>query len=132
MKTLYIIRGLPGSGKSTFARELVPEFLVCEADKFFITENGYEFDPSKLTEAHTWCQKLVETYMQDSNHYPKIAVSNTFTREWEMNPYFDLADKYGYRVFSIIIENYHGNSSVHNVSRETLTKMENRFEINLI
>jgi predicted kinase len=131
MRTLYLIRGLPGSGKSTFARELVPDFLVCEADKFFITENGYEFDPSKLSEAHTWCQKTVEAYMRNSETFPKIAVANTFTRDWEMNPYFDLADKYNYTVFSVIVENHHGNGSLHNVSEETISKMRNRFEINL-
>jgi predicted kinase len=131
MRTLYLIRGLPGSGKTTFARELVPDFLVCEADKFFMTENGYEFNPTKLTEAHSWCQKIVETYMMDSELYPKIAVSNTFTRDWELNPYFDLAEKYGYRVFSVIVENHHGNESIHNVSYDTIEKMRNRFEINL-
>jgi predicted kinase len=131
MRTLYLIRGLPGSGKSTFAKELVPDFLVCEADKFFMTENGYEFNPTKLTEAHSWCQKIVETYMMDSELYPKIAVSNTFTRDWELNPYFDLAEKYDYRVFSVIVENYHGNDSIHNVSYDTIEKMRNRFEINL-
>jgi predicted kinase len=131
MSSLYLIRGLPGSGKSTFARELVPDFLVCEADKFFMTENGYEFNPTKLTEAHSWCQKIVETYMMDSELYPKIAVSNTFTRDWELNPYFDLAEKYDYRVFSVIVENHHGNDSIHNVSYDTIEKMRNRFEINL-
>ena len=131
MRSLYLIRGLPGSGKSTFARELVPDFLVCEADKFFMTENGYEFNPTKLTEAHSWCQKIVETYMMDSELYPKIAVSNTFTRDWELNPYFDLAEKYDYRVFSVIVENHHGNDSIHNVSYDTIEKMRNRFEINL-
>jgi predicted kinase len=131
MKSLYIIRGVPGSGKSTFAKELVPEFLVCEADKFFVSETGYNFDPNKLKEAHDWCQKIVETYMQDPERYPKIAVSNTFTREWEMKPYFELAEKYGYKVFSVIVENYHGNRSVHNISESTIDKMIDRFEINL-
>ena len=38
-KVLYLVRGLPwpGSGKSTFAKKLVgSDFLVCEADKYFI------------------------------------------------------------------------------------------------
>lgn len=34
-----------------------------------------------------------------------IVVSNTFTQEWEMIPYFEMANKYGYMVFSIIVEN---------------------------
>jgi hypothetical protein len=32
----------------------------------------------------------------------QIVVSNTFTQEWEMKPYFDMAEKYGYKVFSIM------------------------------
>jgi predicted kinase len=131
MRTLYLIRGIPGSGKSTFAKELVPEFLVCEADKYFVVDGEYRFDPLKLKDAHLWCQNVVEKYMENWEVFPKIAVSNTFTTEWELKPYFELAKKYDYKVFSIIVENRHGNDSVHNVSDETINKMINRFQINL-
>jgi predicted kinase len=131
MRTLYLIRGIPGSGKSTFAKELVPEFLVCEADKYFVVDGEYRFDPIKLKDAHLWCQNVVEKYMENWEVFPKIAVSNTFTTEWELKPYFELAKKYDYKVFSIIVENRHGNDSVHNVSDETINKMINRFQINL-
>lgn len=100
------MRGLPGSGKSTFAKKLVgADFLVCEADKYFIDkETGeYKFDPFQLKAAHKACQETVEIYMKDSllndQFYRQIAVSNTFTQEWEMKPYFELAEKYGYSVF---------------------------------
>ena len=137
-KVLYIVRGIPGSGKSTFAKKLVGEdFLVCEADKYFINqENGkYEFDISKIKDAHKWCQNMVENYMKDSmindQYYPEIAVSNTFTQEWEMRPYFELAKTYGYKVFSVIVENRHGGTNQHEVPEEVLTKMCERFEIKL-
>ena len=137
-KVLYIVRGIPGSGKSTFAKKLVGEdFLVCEADKYFINEeNGkYEFDSSKIRDAHKWCQNLVETYMRDSlindQYYREIAASNTFTQEWEMEPYFELAKKYGYKVFCVVVENRHGGTNVHEVPEEKLEQMRNRFEIKL-
>ena len=136
-KKLYIVRGLPGSGKSTFAKALVgSDFLVCEADKFFYDEEGnYNFDASKLKEAHEQCRATVEMYMHDSTmndqFYREIAVSNTFTREWEMQAYVDLAKKYGYTVFSIIVENRHGNENVHGVPQETIKNMRDRFEIKL-
>jgi predicted kinase len=135
-KKLYIVRGLPGSGKSTFAEALVgSDFLVCEADKYFMQDEEYKFDGSKLKEAHESCRSLVETYMKDSlvndQFYREIAVSNTFTQEWEMQPYFDLAKQYGYMVFTIIVENRHGGVNQHGVPDEALTRMKDRFEIKL-
>ena len=139
-KVLYIVRGLPGSGKSTFAKILVDgaDFLVCESDKYFINKDtgAYEWVAEKVPAAHEWCRNKVETYMKDSyindQFYRKIAVSNTFTKEWEMKPYFDLAKRYGYKVFCVVVENRHGGTNVHNVPAETLQKMENRFELKLI
>ena len=63
---------------------------------------------------------------------PRIVVSNTFTQEWEMKPYYELAEKHGYRVYSLIVENRHGGVNEHGVPEESLQKMEDRFEINLI
>jgi predicted kinase len=137
-KVLYIVRGIPGSGKTTFAKMLVGEdFLVCEADKYFIDkETGeYNFDSTKIKEAHKFCQDTVESYMKDSlandQFYREIAVSNTFTQEWEMRPYFELAKNYGYKVFSVVVENRHGGTNQHGVPEEVLTKMCERFEITL-
>lgn len=135
-KKLYIVRGVPGSGKSTFALNLVgSDFLVCEADKYFMVDGEYKFDGSKLKEAHESCRNLVETYMKDSlvndQFYREIAVSNTFTQEWEMQPYFDLAKQYGYMVFSIIVENRHGGENQHGVPAEAIQRMKDRFNVKL-
>mgnify|MGYP000391811624 CR=1 FL=1 len=88
-KILTLVRGLPGSGKSTFANTITNEFSVCEADKFFYDKEGnYNFDATKLTNAHQWCREQVEIRMKDNQanyqFYPHIVVSNTFTQEWEM------------------------------------------------
>ena len=135
--TLFLVRGIPGSGKSTFAKHIWNEYAICEADKFFHNkETGeYNFDASRLKEAHEWCRNEVETRMKDHqvNHqyYPEIVVSNTFTQEWEMQAYIDLAKKYGYQVTTLIVENRHGNRNVHNVPDETLDRMRQRFEVKL-
>ena len=133
---LFLVRGLPGSGKTSFASAIWNEYAVCEADKFFYDKEGnYNFDPSKLKEAHTWCKNQVETRMIDhqnnQQYYPEIAVSNTFTQEWEMEDYFKLAEKYGYKVVSLIVENRHGGQNVHGVPEDKLQIMKNRFEIKL-
>ena len=125
MKELYLLRGLPGAGKSTLARSIGGSHM--EADKYFMDMGEYKFDPTKLKEAHAWCQNAVKMYMSSS--IEKITVSNTFTQEWEMQPYYDLAEKYGYRVYSLVVENRHGGVNEHGVPEEKLEQMKKRFEI---
>jgi hypothetical protein len=63
-------------------------------------------------------------------HSP-IVVSNTFTQEWEMEAYNLLAETYGYRVSSIIVENRHGGVNEHGVPDDKLEQMRDRFNIKL-
>lgn len=133
MKTIYLLRGLPGSGKSTLAKQLGGSHF--ETDKYFVDEHGnYNFDGSKLREAHQWCQDSVSNAMilnHTTNENETIVVSNTFTQEWEMKPYFDLAKSWDYIVFSIIVENRHGGVNQHGVPEDKLQQMEDRFEFKL-
>jgi phenolic acid decarboxylase len=74
--------------------------------------------------------------MQDNQanaqFYTNIVVSNTFTQEWEMEDYIRLAHTYGYKVFSLIVENRHGGVNQHGVPAEKLQQMQDRFSIKLI
>ena len=130
MKELILLRGLPGSGKSTLAKIIAGENgWVREADMFFLDVEGkYNFIPSKIKEAHAWCQEEVEFLM---NLEYRVVVSNTFTQEWEMEKYNELAKKYGYRVHSVIVENRHDGVNEHGVPADKLDAMEKRFEIKL-
>ena len=127
MNELFLLRGLPGSGKSTLAKSLSESHI--EADMFFIKDGEYKFDGSKIKDAHNWCQDVVEHWMDENK--PKIVVSNTFTQEWEMDYYNKLAEKYGYRVYSLVVENRHNGVNEHGVPEEKLEQMKNRFEIKL-
>ena len=127
MKELFLLRGLPGSGKSTLAKSLAGCHV--EADMFFMKGDEYKFDVSKLSEAHKFCQNKTASYMY--TNWPRVVVSNTFTQEWEMQPYYELAEKYGYKVYSLIVENRHGGINEHGVPEEKLEQMKNRFEVKL-
>jgi predicted kinase len=133
-KNLYLLRGIPGAGKSTLAKQLGDTHF--ETDSYFMVDGEYKFDPTKLKKAHEWCQGEVElamihnhvTYGLDGSD---IVVSNTFTQEWEMEKYYQLANQYDYRVFSIIVENRHGGKNLHGVPEDKLQIMKDRFEISL-
>lgn len=132
MKTLILLRGLPGAGKSTMAKMLVgnKEYRHKEADMYFIDREGnYKFDASKIKDAHKWCQEEVEWLM--GIEQSPVVVSNTFAQEWEMEPYYQMAKKYGYVVHSVIVENRHNGENTHGVPADKLTQMEDRFEIKL-
>lgn len=123
-KTLYLLRGLPGSGKSTLANKL--SSIVCEADMYFMRDGKYQFDMNGLPAAHFWCRSRCEAFMKEGEE--SVVVSNTLTSEDELKPYVEMAEKYGYRIVSLIVENRHGNSSIHDVPKETIEKMEKRLK----
>jgi predicted kinase len=128
-KHLFLLRGLPGAGKSTLAKSIGG--LHFEADMYFVdTDGNYNFDATKLRFAHDWCRTKVEKSMTEL-HAQKIIVSNTFTQEWEMKAYVDLAKEHGYTVFSLIVENRHGGVNEHGVPQEALDRMKDRFQVQL-
>ena len=128
MKELILLRGIPGSGKSTLSF-LFDGAKVSADDYFFDDETGYNFVAADLPKAHKWCQTRVENLMYDG--IETIVVANTFTKEWEMHSYYELAKANGYRVHSVIVENRHGSKNIHGVPAEKLEQMKNRFEIKL-
>lgn len=124
---LILIRGLPGAGKSTAARERLPAFRHLEADMFFMVDGSYRFDPSKLREAHEWCQR--ETFAALARG-EDVVVTNTFSRVWEMEPYA----KFG--ATGAVVDLFDAGLSdaqlaarnVHNVPQTTIAAMRRRWE----
>jgi len=128
---IILVRGISGSGKTTISNLLSSKNdIVVAADDFMVdSEGNYDFDLYRLNDCHKKCKDTVEDAMKSEKK--KIFVHNTFTELWEMKPYFNLAKKYNYRIFSIITENRHEGKSLHDVPEATLEKQKGRFAVSL-
>lgn len=125
--TLYILRGVSGCGKTTLAATLLQSLggqAIAADDYFYDSQGNYNFDVGLLGKAHSWCRRFVEDCMRGD--LTNIILHNTSTSEKELEPYLDLAEDYGYKVISLVVENRHGNNSVHNVPEQTLLKQERK------
>ena len=133
---LFLIRGLPGSGKSTLADVLAASNSavsrpVFEADHFFLTDKGYQFNPDKLAEAHKECQRKTWESLQEGQ---SCIVANTFSHHWELLPYFKLAKQTGAGL--TVIDLFDGGCTnselakrcIHKVPVPAILAMRNRWE----
>ena len=125
---LIIVRGLPGAGKNSFA-ELLNTKAICCADDYMMVDGVYDWAAWKLYAAHNWCERKCERYMKVGAD--KIVVANTSVHTRDMKRYYELAEVYGYKVFSVIVENRRGGVNSHGVAEETLENMRKKFNIQL-
>lgn len=138
---LLILRGLPGSGKSTYAKKFAEKFsklygfnvVKCSADDYFTDSDGnYNFDASKLGAAHGFCKSKAEQAMRSGTKL--VIIDNTNTTNKEMKPYLEMAKRYDYRVHQKVIGGqseedislYHSRN-IHGVPYFAISRMAKRF-----
>ena len=105
MKKVIILRGIPGSGKSTLGKQIQAEaqkaggsVAIVSTDQHFYELGGgtYKFDPSQIGQAHSGCfRKFIEALTAGTN---LIIVDNTATSGVEVSPYRLGAEAFGYEV----------------------------------
>jgi predicted kinase len=123
---LYALRGLPGSGKTSFAKSLDLNFF--EADQYFEKFNNNKYDFKLLKKAHQYCYQSVKQELKNGR---SVLVSNTMTSKKEVKEYEDLAKELNVKFVSIILENRHNGVSIHNVPKLSIENMNKRFDIKL-
>jgi 2-phosphoglycerate kinase len=130
---VVIIRGVPGAGKSDFAKFIAGDKgkdIICEADDYHYNDKGvYEFKRENLSKAHNMCFDKFKTLID--NKEPLVIVSNTSTVISEFSKYLLYGKDNGYRVTVTIVENYRDGESIHNIPADIKQAMKDRFQYSL-
>lgn len=124
------MRGISGSGKSTYVKNNYPDAVVCSADSFFMRKGQYKFDPNLLYKAHGMCKKA---FVAALNRGVKvIVVDNTNTMNKEMKFYITEAlSREGVEIEVVRLTtpvNVAANRNVHGVPAEVVQKMSDRMQ----
>ena len=136
-KICYILRGLPGTGKSMLAKALGNEGSIFSTDSYFMVDGEYQFDPSKLGEYHKRNLDDATAFMERFAPYTTPAncvIDNTNTQHWEYASYVDAAKKNGFMVQVITVEwnidhiPLYAKRNSHGVPEEAIYRMAERWE----
>ena len=154
--TCYILRGLPGTGKSRLASLIRGANAgdnyyveVFSTDDLFINDEGvYEFDADLLKWHHQENLRRATEYfariVDVQKEYPPegyemraegiAIIDNTNVQQWEYQPYIEAAEKYEWDVQIIALDwNEHdiplyAKRTKHGVPEEAIQRMADRWE----
>ncbi|CAG5028673.1 unnamed protein product [Parnassius apollo] len=126
-RLLIIMRGAPGSGKSFLAKQIIEMTVganfsnykkhILSTDDYFMVRGVYQFEKSKLSDAHIWNQSRARTAMMRG--LSPVIIDNTNIELWEMEPYVRDAVRNGY-VIEVLEPNTPWAKKANQLSRKNI------------
>lgn len=153
---MFVLRGCPGSGKSTWAKQFELDQIgkssfikIVSADQYFVRIDGtYFWNKEELPNAHKWCKNKAERWLQETvdwrnnlalanqNYY--LIVDNTNIKRRDFKEYVELANTYKFEVEEKIFGEFteeaiqkYAERNIHNVPIETIRRMCNSLQNSL-
>src|SRR5581483_4813158 len=101
--TVFIMRGVPGSGKSAVAEHIAGERkAIASADHYFEKKGGYRFAKEQLGKAHDFCRERFLELIKNKERC--IVVDNTNVQRRDYLYYERTARQHGYAVVTVVVE----------------------------
>jgi predicted kinase len=105
MRSVIVLQGCSGSGKSTYAQKLITAAKelgiqtahIVSADDYFIEQGEYKFDQTKTGEAHAWCMRNFVGHISAQPEFGLVVVDNTNPGVIDIAPYMAVATAYGWK-----------------------------------
>ncbi len=127
MKILYVVRGPFGTGKTEFARTIT-ENVVSSWDYYMqYGENKWNSKLKPYADKH--CVNQTEMLMDKG--VETIAVTSSFSTNCDIDIYYDLAEKFGYKVFCLVMDNRNIEEYKKDVPHEVVTDQAERLKSNI-
>lgn len=137
VKIMVLMRGLPGSGKTSLAKIIKGRSgVILSTDDFFCNEEGlYRYDPHRLPEAHGWNKHRALVKVQEGR--TPVIIDNTNVQAWEMKPYIIMALHHGYEVDILEPETSWkfnpkelAKRNIHGVPKYKISEMKEHYDSN--
>ena len=124
VQELILVRGLPGAGKTTYAKSAFPNHFYCDADSYFLNNGIYNFDLKRIGKAHEFCRNLAKVQLADNK---SIVIANTFTTIREIDDYISEIKPNADVIIRVIhvIGNF---PNIHDVPDNKITLMRARWQ----
>jgi len=132
-KKLIIMRGLPGSGKSEKAKQLVEDGIIHSTDNYFVQDGVYKFDENNICRFHDL--NLMSSIESMKKGVSPIIIDNTNLISFYCEDYVENAKIYGYEIVVVEPESSWAfdvdelvKRNVHNTSRDVILAMLKMYE----